>query len=143
MLDWKILAVVGPIFFASYQALTKLIPKGTSVFLVNAYASFVGLIFMLILHLVLSHEKSLLLRPKTLIIAIVVGLLISLGNFSIIKAYGLGAPQSIFSLIFYVILIAYGVLLGLLMWQESFSIPQIFGAVLSVVGILIIVYYKK
>lgn len=143
MLDWKIFAIVGPLFFAGYQALSKLIPKDTSVFLVNAYASLIGLVFMLSLHLIMSKDKSIMLNSKTLTVAVIIGLLISIGNFSIIKAYNLGAPQSIFSLIFYVILITYGILIGLFIWHEGLNFPQIIGAILSIVGLLIIVYSKK
>lgn len=143
MLDWKIFAIIGPLFYASFQALTKLLPKGTSVFLVNAYAALVGFVFMITLHLLLSPNKSLALNGKSIPIAIGIGLFLGLGNFSVIKAYSLGAPQSIFSIIAYVVLIIYGIVFGLLLFHEKLSIPQLFGALLSIVGILIIVYYRR
>lgn len=142
-MDWKILAIITPLFFVSYQTLSKLLPKTISAFLINAYASLIGLIFMLILHLLLSPNKSLALNAKYLPIAIGIGILISLGNFGIIKAYSLGAPQSLFSPIFYIALIIYGTLFGLLIWHETLNLPQILGALLSIAGILMIVYFKK
>lgn len=142
-MDWKIVAIITPLAFASYQSLSKLLPKTTSVFLVNAYASLIGLVFMLSLHFLLSPNKSLALSSKTIPIVIGIGIFISLGNFGIIKAFNLGAPQSIFSLIFYVILIVYGMLFGLLIWHEQLNLPQILGALMSIAGILTIVYFKK
>ncbi len=143
MLDWKMLALIAPLFIATYQALSKFLPKNTSIYLISAYSSFIGMIFMLGLHLLLSKNKGLILNPKTISLVLGIGLLISLANFSFIKAFTLGAPQSIFSLISYVALIIYGILFGVLLFHEKLSMPQIFGAILSIVGILIIVYYKK
>ena len=71
------------------------------------------------------------------------GLLISLGNFGIIKAYSLGAPQSTFTLFFYVTLIIYGIIFGLLFWHERFHPMQMLGLVLSILGILIVFNYKR
>jgi drug/metabolite transporter (DMT)-like permease len=143
MLDWKILAITAPIFFVGYQALSKLLPKTISVFLVNAYASLIGLLFMLALHFLLSPSKTIALNTKTLPIAAGMGILIALGNFGIIKAYNLGAPQSLFTIIFYVALIIYGVLFGIMIWHERLSFPQVIGALLSIAGLLLIVYYRK
>jgi drug/metabolite transporter (DMT)-like permease len=142
-MDWKILAISVPLLFVSYQALSKLLPKTISIFLVNAYASLIGLVVMLVLHFLLSPNKSLALNPKYLPIVIGIGLLISLGNFGIIKAYNLGAPQSLFSPLFYIALIIYGTLFGLLLWHEHLNLPQILGTILSIIGIIMIVYFKK
>lgn len=142
-MNWQIFAIITPLFFVTYQGLSKLLPKDISVFLVNAYASFIGLIVMLTLHLLLSPNKSLSLPLKYLPIAIGIGILISLGNFGIIKAYNLGAPQSMFTPIFYIALIIYGTLVGLIIWHEQFSLPQIIGALLSIVGVGLLVYFKK
>lgn len=143
MLDWKIFALLGPLFFASYQSISKLLPKSDSVFLVSAYASLVSAIVIFILHFLLSPNKSLQISAKSIPLVIIIGILTGLGNFGILKAYNLGAPQSLFSPIFYISLIIYGTFFGVLFWHEKLSLPIIFGALLSIVGILIIVYYKK
>ena len=143
MLDWRILAFFTPFFFVTYQSLSKLLPKDTSTFLVNAYASLVGLIVMLGLHFLLSPNKSLSVAPRSAFLAVCIGVLISLGNFGIIKAYSLGAPQSQFTPIFYIMLIIYGVLFGLLIWKENLNLLQGLGIALSVVGLLIAFYFKK
>src|SRR5436189_4436104 len=111
-MDWKILAIITPIFFVSYQALSKLLPKDISVFLVNAYASFIGMIIMFLLHIFFSANKSFSLPTKYIPLALSIGALISIGNFFIIKAYSLGAPQSTFSAMFYSLLIVYGLFVG-------------------------------
>jgi drug/metabolite transporter (DMT)-like permease len=143
MFDWKILAIFTPLFFVAYQTLSKLLPKGISSFLVNAYASLVGMVIMLTLHLLFSPNKSLSVDNKALPIVLGIGLLISLGNFGIIKAYSLGAPQSQFTPIFYVMLIIYGVLFGITIWKESLNLIQFFGIVLSIIGLSIAFYFKK
>ena len=143
MFDWKLLAIIAPIFFVIYQAISKLLPKGTSIFLINAYAAFVGLIFMLILHFLLSPSKSLTLNTKVLPMVLGIGIFISLGNYGIIKAYNLGAPQSLFTPIFYVALIIYGVIFGLLIWQEKLTPFQILGIIIAITGLVMTVYFKK
>lgn len=143
MLDWKILAVFGPLLFATYQSIAKLLPRNSPIYLINAYAFIVGSIFMLFLHLLVSSNKSLSLSSRSLFIAVGIGLLLSLGNFTIIKAYNLGAPQSIYSIIAYVVLIFFGILFGVLFWHEKLTLPIVFGTILSIAGILIIVYYKR
>lgn len=142
-MNWQFLAITVPLFFVAYQSLSKLLPKTVSIFLINTYAFFVGFLFMLLLHLFLSPNKSLALGPRNMLIGIGIGLLLSLGNFGIIKAYNLGAPQSLLSPIFYISLIIYAVLVGLLIWHESINIPQIVGMLLSIIGIIILVYFKK
>lgn len=142
-MDWKILAVITPLFFVIYQTLSKLLPKGISPFLVNTYAAFVGFLCMLVLHLFFSPSKSLALGTKTLPIVIGIGLFIALGNFGIIKAYGLGAPQSLFTPIFYVSLIIYGVLFGFLIWHEKLNPLQMVGIAIAIFGLLMTVYFKK
>ena len=142
-MDWKILAISAPLFFVTYQTLSKLLPKDTSSFLVNAYASLAGLIAMLLLHWLTVPNKSIALPQRSLIIALTMGTLIALGNYGIIKAYSLGAPQSIFSPLFYVITIVYGIIFGLLLWHEQLNLIQLLGATLSVIGIILIIYSTK
>ena len=142
-MNWQTLALTVPLLFVMYQTLSKLLPKGTSVFLVNAYASLVGVIVMLALHLIFSSDKQLTLTSRSLWLAIGIGVLISFGNFGIIKAYTLGAPQSLFTPLFYVALIIYGVLLGLLVWHEHLNAYQILGVIMAVVGLGITAYFKK
>jgi len=98
---------------------------------------------MLALHLLFSSNKSLTLNPKTTFIVIGFGMLLGLGNLSVIKAYNLGAPQSIFSIIAYVALIIFGIIFGIIFFHEKLSIPQMLGALLSIAGLLIIVYSRK
>lgn len=143
MLDWKVLALATPLLFVTYQTLSKTLPKDISVFLVNAYASLVGFLIMLILHLATSEDKSLLLGTKYLPVAIAIGVLIGLGNFGIIKAYTLGAPQSQFTTLFYITLIIYGALFGFLVWHEKLTTLQILGMALSFIGVVLVVYFKK
>ncbi|HUQ85452.1 MAG TPA: EamA family transporter [Candidatus Limnocylindrales bacterium] len=144
MIDWKIFAVLTPLFFASFQSLSKLLPKTTSPLLVGAYTSLAAFCTLLILHILLSENKSFSLgSTKSILIVVVIGILIGLGNFGIFKAFSLGAPQSIFTLITYVLLIVFGILFGTLFWHEKMSLPQIFGALISIAGILIIIYYRK
>lgn len=143
MIDWKILAVGTPLLFVIYQTLSKLLPKDISVFLVNAYASFIGFLIMLALHLFISPDKSLILGTKYLPIAIGIGALIGMGNFGIIKSYTLGAPQSLFTIIFYISLIIYGILFGFLIWHEKLNSLQIIGMILALTGLVMTVYFKK
>lgn len=143
MLDWKILALVGPLCYAIFQSFSKLVPKGTSVFLINAYASLVGLIVMLTLHLLFSSNKSLVLNSKISLTAVSLGVFLSLGNLAVIKAYNLGAPQSIFAIIAYTVLIILGILFGVILWHEKLSLPIIFGTLLSIIGIVVVIYSKK
>ena len=143
-MSWLSLAFLTPILFAAYQALSKLLPKGTSVYLVNAYASLVGLLLMLALYFLTNQSsKSLRLSPKAFYLALGVGILISLGNFGIIKAYTLGAPQSQFSAIFYTVLITYAFLLGLLAFHEKLHFPQLVGVILAGSGLFLIAYFRK
>ena len=142
-MDWKIIAIFAPTFFVAYQALSKLLPKDISVFLVNAYASLIGAVVMIILHFLFSAQKGFAITSKSLSIALGIGLLISGGNFMIIKAYSLGAPQTLFTAIFYPALIIYATLVGLLIWHEKLYFLQGIGVVLSIVGILMIFYFKK
>jgi drug/metabolite transporter (DMT)-like permease len=142
-LDWRILAISVPLLFVSYQALSKLLPKGTSIFLVNAYASLVGVLLMLALHFAASPNKSLQLPGKVLLLALGMGALISLGNTGIIKAYALGAPQSQFTPLFYITLIIYGIVLGFIIWHEKLQAIQALGIVMACVGLFLVVAFKK
>lgn len=143
MIDWKLLAIITPIFFVSYQTLTKFLPKDLSPFLVNFYAALVGAACMLILHVCFSGNSSLSLPTKVVPIVLGIGALIALGNLGIIKAYSLGAPQSLFTPIFYVALILYGILFGWLVWHERLHPMQILGIGIAVGGLLLSVYFKK
>ncbi len=143
MVDWKTLAFTVPILFVTYQALAKLLPKGVSVFLVNAYASLIGFAIMLSLHLLTQQNKSLALTGKTLLVALGIGALIGLGNFGIIKAYSLGAPQSLFTLIFYITLIILGILVGIVVFRERLNLIQLCGILLACSGIFLTVYFKN
>jgi drug/metabolite transporter (DMT)-like permease len=142
-MDWKILAVITPLMFVAYQALSKLLPKGTSVFLINAYASLIGTVVMLVLYLITSPTKSLSPNPKVIPYIVGIGLLISFGNFGIIKAYSLGAPQSLFTPLFYTALIVYGILVGIILFHEKLNGLQAIGMLLAVVGLVMIAYFRK
>lgn len=141
--DWKLIAVFTPLLFVIYQALTKTLPKGTSVFLVNAYASLIGAVFMLLIFFLTSSNKSIAVSGRVMVTALAIGLLISSGNFLIIKAYSLGAPQSIFTSLFYPILIVCSVAVGLIVWHEKLNAIQILGVVLSIVGVVLVGYFRK
>src|SRR4051812_46172746 len=131
-MDWRVLAVSVPLLFVSFQSLSKLLPKSTSIFLINAYASLIAFIFMIALHFITASDKSLKLSSKNLLLAAAIGLLIGFGNYGVIKAYSLGAPQTAFTLIFYVSLIIYGVIFGLLFWQEKINFIQGIGGILAI-----------
>ncbi len=139
---WQLLAVFTPFLFVTYQSISKLLPKNSPIFLVNAIASGVGALIMLAFHLFLSNKsQSLSLRTIPLILAI--GTLISVGNFLIIKAYSLGAPQSIFTTLFYPLLIVYGVLFGLILWNEKFTAVQFGGLFLIAIGLILVSYVRR
>ncbi len=142
-MTWQMLAIGAPLLFVLYQAFSKLLPSDTSPFLINAYASVMGAIVMFFLYFVTATQKSFVLTGKTLWLAVGIGILISLGNAAIIRAYGLGAPQSGFTAIFYPLLIVYALGLGLLIWHERLNVYQIIGVVLSIVGVLLVVYFKR
>lgn len=141
--DWKLIAVFAPILFVLYQALSKILPKDTSVFLVNAYASLIGALFMFIIFFLTSSNKSVAVSGKVLAISLGIGLLISSGNYLIIKAYSLGAPQSLFTALFYPILIILSLLFGLLLWHEKLNVAQIIGVILSITGVILVAYFRK
>ncbi len=143
MLDWKILAITTPLLLAIFQALSKLLPKDAPVFLVNAYASLVGFLIMLLLHLLTSSNKSVSPGVKYLPIAFGIGALIGIANFLTIKAYTLGAPQSLFTILFYITLIIYGIIFGVIIWHEKLNIIQIAGTLMAIIGIFVTVYFKK
>ncbi len=142
-MTWQALAVIGPLFFVLYQALSKFFPKDISPFLINLYVSLMGAAVMLVLFLFTSPTKSLELAPKYLPLALGVGALIAIGNAIIIRAYGLGAPQSGFTSLFYPLLILYGVALGFLFWKEKIHLMQGLGVALSLAGLFLITYFKK
>ena len=142
-MTWQILAIGVPLLFVIYQSISKLLPSEVSPFLINAYASAIGFFVMLVMYLITSPQKSMALNTKTLWLALGIGFLISVGNAGVIKAYGLGAPQSLFTSIFYPLLIVYALAFGLLFWHEKLNIYQMLGAALSIIGVLLIVYFKR
>jgi drug/metabolite transporter (DMT)-like permease len=97
---------------------------------------------MFILHKVASTQTG-SFDIKMLPIIFFIGILISVGNFLIIKAYSIGAPQSGFTSIFYPLLILYGIIFGLLFWHEKLNVYQSLGIILSIIGTLLVVYFKK
>ena len=137
------IAIGAPLLFVTYQSISKLLPADVSPFLINAYASAVGAVVMVLLYLTTSGEKSLTLASKSLWLAIGIGVLVSVGNAAIIRAYGLGAPQSGFTSVFYPLLIVYAILFGLFFWHERLNWYQAIGVVLSIIGVLLIVYFKR
>lgn len=140
-MDWKILAIFTPVLFVTYQSISKLLPKGAPIFLVNAVASLIGAIVMLALHKFTANSGT--IDMKTLPLVIIIGVLISVGNFLIIKAYSLGAPQGGFTSIFYPLLIVYGIVFGLIFWHEKLNLYQSLGIALSIIGVLLTVYFRK
>jgi len=137
------LAIGGPLLFVTYQSMSKLLPSDISPFLITAYASVVGAIVMFALYLVTSAEKTFALDSRTLWLTIGIGTLISLGNAVIIRAYGLGAPQSGFTSIYYPLLIIYAFAFGILFWHERLNWYQVLGVVLAILGVLLVVYFKR
>lgn len=142
-MTWHLIAIIAPIFFVVYQSLSKLLPANVSVFLVNAYVSFMGMLVMLALYFLTSDTKSLAISPKYLPLALGIGALIAIGNAAIIKAYGLGAPQAGFTSLFYPLLIVYGVVFGLLFWQEKLNWIQGLGIALSIIGVLLVTQFRR
>jgi len=142
-MTWQAFAVSVPLLFVAYQALSKLLPESTSAFLVNAYASAIGAFIMLALYVLTSSQKSFVLDARTLSIALGIGVLISIGNAGIIHAYLLGAPQSSFSAIYYPLLVIYALIVSVIIWHERLNVYQILGIALCIVGILLIVYFKR
>lgn len=141
-MDWKILAVLTPLLFVTYQSVSKFFPKDAPIFLINAIASLTGAIIMFILHKLTSGNGA-NLDAKILPLVILIGILIATGNFLIIKSYSLGAPQSGFTSIFYPLLILYGFVFGLLFWHEKMNLYQVAGMILSFIGVLLMTYFKK
>lgn len=142
-MNWQVIAIVAPLFFVAYQALSKLLPKDTSVFLLNMYASLMGAGVMLLLYLISSDSRSLTISPKHLPLILGIGALIALGNAAIIKAYGIGAPQSGFTALFYPLLIVYGVIVGFLIWREKITLLQTLGVALILAGIFLVTMLKR
>lgn len=141
-MSWQIIAIIAPIFFVGYQAISKFLPKDIPVFLVTAYASLAGTIVMFVLYFFTSETKSFALSSKQFPLVIGIGTLIILGNAAVIKAYGLGAPQSTFSSIFYPMLIFYSLIFGLLFWGEKLDWHQVIGIVLLLAGIILITKFR-
>jgi len=142
-MTWQMLAIGAPLLFVVYQTLSKFLPNDVSPFLINAYASLIGTIVMAALYLLTSTEKSFALGTKSLGLALGIGVLISIGNAAIIKAYLLGAPQSAFTSVYYPLLIVYALVVSILILQERLNWYQIIGTILVLCGILLIVYFKR
>src|SRR5689334_17879144 len=136
MNTWQLLAIFTPLLFVTYQTISKFLPKESPIFLVNAIASLIGAFIMFILHLTLSG-KTQVLSMRTFPLIILIGVLISVGNFLIIKAYSLGAPQSSFTSLFYPLLIIYGVIYGFILWHERFNWIQLLGFMLVLSGLVL------
>ena len=141
-MTWQLLAIGAPLLFVTYQALSKLLPSDISPFLINAYASAIGVVVMLVLYFLTTAERTIAVSSRTLALAVGIGVLISLGNAAIIRAYGLGAPQASFTSIFYPLLIVYALVFGLVFWHEHLNWYQLLGVALSVVGVLLVVYFR-
>lgn len=135
--------MVMPVFFVIYQAFAKLLPKGTSTFLAGAYALAIAAVMLATLHLLTQDNKSLQLPSKTMLLTLGMGAGIAIGNFGIIKALSLGAPQSTFTLLFYISLLIYGIIFGLVLWREKLQLIQVAGVALACIGIFLAVYFKK
>lgn len=142
MKTWQLLAIFTPFLFVTYQTISKFLPKDAPIFLVNAIASFIGAIVMFGLHLALSN-KAQTLNTRTIPLVIAIGVLISIGNFLIIKAYSLGAPQSVFTSLFYPLLIVYGVVYGFVLWHEKFNGIQFGGLALIACGLILVSFFRK
>ena len=142
-LTWQFLAITVPLLFVIYQSFSKLLPKDLSVFLVSAYASLMGFFVMLLMHLLLSNNKSIVLSLKYLPLVLGIGALIAIGNAGIIKAYWLGAPQSAFTSLYYPLLIVYGVLFGILFFGEKLNWYQVVGLLLIFIGLVAINHFKS
>ncbi len=141
-MDWRILAAFTPILFVIYQAVSKMFSPSAPLFLINALASLVGAVVMIVLHFIFPSQSS-SIDLKTLPLVVAIGLLISIGNFLIIKAYALGATQTGFTSIYYPLLIIYGIAFGLFFFQEKLNMYQVAGLCLSFVGVFLMVYFKK
>lgn len=120
-----------------------MLPKGTSSFLAGAYALAAAAVLLATLHVLTQDNKSLLLPSKTMVLTLAMGAGIALGNFGIIKALSLGAPQSTFTLLFYISLLVYGIIFGVVLWREKLHLIQVAGIALACTGIFLAVYFKK
>ncbi len=141
-MSWYIFAVLGPLCFVAYQALSKLLPKDTSVFLINFYVSLMAALVMLVLHLLTAQNKSLAFEVSNYPLVLAIGAALAFGNAAIIKSYLSGATQSEFTAIFYSALIIYGILAGFLIWKEKFTLVQAGGVALILVGIGMVTFWK-
>ena len=97
---------------------------------------------MFVIYFTTSNDKSLYLNSKNFTLAVLIGIFIVFGNFFIIKAYSLGAPQSLFSTIVYTLLVVFGTIAGVLVWHEKINIWQFVGILLSIAGIILVFYFK-
>ncbi len=142
-MNWIVFAIIAPLFLSGYQALSKLLPKKTPVFLVSFYIYALATLFFLILHLIGSSNKSFSLSFKYAPIVIGIAAFLTIANYSIVKAYTLGAPQSSFSAIFNPLYIIFGLFLGVIIWQEKLNLYQALGVALSLIGMMLVIYFKK
>lgn len=141
-MSWYLIAAAGPLAFVLYQSLTKLLPKDISVFLINMYVALMSAFVMLCAHLLFSETKRFALPERSLSLVFGIGTVLALGNVAIIKSYMLGATQSEFTALFYSLLIVYGVLVGLLVWREAFTLFQGIGVLLILAGLLLVTIFK-
>lgn len=141
MQSWQILTIITPIFFVAYQALSKLLPKGTSILLVNAYAYGLGALIFIALHLTFT-SRSITLPVRSLALALGIGALMAAGGYSIVKIFTLGAPQSGFAALYNPLYIVYGLLVGIIVWHEKLNAAQLGGVGLAIIGIIVIAYFR-
>ncbi len=141
-MSWQFFTVAAAFLFVAYQSLLKFFPENISPFLINAYASAVGVGLMLVLYFLTSESKSLVLSPKYLPLALVVGVLVSVANAAVIRSYGLGAPQSAFSSIYLGLFVTFGLFAGLIFFHEHINWYQGVGFVALVLGMFMITYFK-
>jgi drug/metabolite transporter (DMT)-like permease len=142
-MNWIIFAAIAPLMLVFFQMLSKLLPQGVSVFLVTAYSALSSAIVMFVAHFIFSSSKSISLTSKSAYLSIVIGVFLALANFFVIKAYSLGAPQASFSAIMYSLLIIYATFAGVLVWHEKVNAMQLLGILMSVAGIILVLYFKN
>lgn len=141
---WKLIAALAPLSFVGFQALSKALPKSLSPFFVNGIASLVGAVFMFTAYLATKETTALSeISNRSWSFIVGIGLLISFGNYLVIKAFNLGADQSTFTAIFNPAYIIFGLLAGWLIWQEKLTVMQLSGTGLAVVGIILIAYGSR
>jgi len=90
----------------------------------------------------LTANKSVAIGPRVAWLTLGIGTFIALGNLAILKAFASGAPQSGFTVLYNPAYIIFGLALGFFVWHEKLNAPQLGGALLAVIGIILIGYFK-